>query len=150
MAILVFTVASVAFQLPATIAVRILGPRRWFALITISFGIITFATAWITTWRQMIVMRVLLGMALSGVFPGLSYLISTWYTRREQQVRYGYLQSGEVMILGLGVFLNFGLDHLNGTHGLAGWRWMFLVQGVIATGEIFRLVIPRVLIPDIL
>lgn len=82
----------------------------------------------------MVVLRVLLGIALSGVFPGLSYLISTWYTRNEQQVRYGYLQSGEVTVLGLGIFLNFGLDHLNGRNGLAGWRWMFLVQGVIAIG----------------
>lgn len=83
----------------------------------------------------MIVLRVLLGIAQSAIFPGLSYLISTWYTRKEQQLRFAFLQSGEVTVVGLGGFLNFGLYHLDGRGGLAGWRWMFLVQGIIAFGE---------------
>ncbi|KAH8593326.1 permease of the major facilitator superfamily [Bisporella sp. PMI_857] len=130
--ILVYTVASVTFQLPATIAVRWLGPRVMFSAITIGFGVITLCTAFITTWRQMIGMRVLLGIAQSAIFPGLSYLISTWYTRKEQQLRYAFLQSGEVTVVGLGGFLNFGLNKLHGKGGLAGWRWMFLVQGLLA------------------
>lgn len=83
----------------------------------------------------MIVLRVLLGIFQSAVFPGLSYLISTWYTRKEQQLRFAFLQSGEVIIVGLGVFMNFGLNHLDGKAGLRGWRWMFLVQGLLAIGK---------------
>jgi MFS family permease len=83
----------------------------------------------------MIGLRILLGIMQSAIFPGLSYLISTWYTRKEQQLRYAFLQSGEVTVVGLGGFLNFGLNHLNGKGGLAGWRWMFLVQGLIAIGK---------------
>lgn len=64
-----------------------------------------------------------------------SYLISTWYTRKEQQLRFAFLQAGEVTVVGLGGFLNFGLFHLDGKGGLAGWRWMFLVQGMIAVGK---------------
>ncbi len=152
MAILVYTVSSVTFQLPATILVRILGPRVMFSMITVGFGIITLVsvfkpleigsllklrikcTAFITTWKQMVGLRVLLGLFQSAIFPGLTYLISTWYTREEQQLRYAFLQSGEVMIMGLGGFLNFGLDHLDGKAGLRGWRWMFLVQGLVAIG----------------
>jgi len=130
--ILVYTVASVVFQLPATIAVRIVGPRVLFSLITIAFGVITLSTAFINTWGQMVVLRVLLGIAQSAIFPGLSYLISTWYTRKEQQLRFAFLQSGEVSVVALGGFLNYGLNHLNGRGGLAGWRWMFLIQGAIA------------------
>ena len=83
----------------------------------------------------MIVLRVLLGIFQSAIFPGLSYLISTWYTRREQQLRYAFLQSGEVTIVGLGAFLNYGSNHLDGKAGLRGWRWMFLVQGMLAIGK---------------
>ncbi|KAI9746062.1 MAG: cytoskeletal protein binding protein [Claussenomyces sp. TS43310] len=108
LSILVYTVASVVFQLPATVAVRLIGPRIWFAGITVAFGVITLCTAFIHTWRQMVILRVLLGMAQSAIFPGLSYLISTWYTRKEQQLRFAFLQSGEVTV------------------------WMFLVQGLIA------------------
>jgi len=83
----------------------------------------------------MVGLRILLGIAQSAIFPGLSYLISTWYTRGEQQLRFAFLQSGEVTVVGLGGFLNYGLNHLNGKAGLAGWRWMFLVQGLIAIGK---------------
>lgn len=129
--IFIFTIASIAFQLPSTIAVRTFGPRRWFSFITFCFGVITMCTAFVHNWKEMIALRVLLGMAMSGIYPGLTYLISTWYLRREQQTRFAFLQSGEVVILATGSIVNFGLNHLNGKGGLAGWRYMYLVQGLI-------------------
>ena len=130
--IFIFTVSSIVFQLPATICVRLVGPRIFLSLITFCFGLITLCTAFIHTWRQMIALRVLLGIAMSGIYPGLTYLISTWYTRKEQQLRFAFLQSGEVIVLATGSILNFGLNHLNGRAGLEGWRWMFLTQGLIS------------------
>lgn len=129
--IFIFTISSIVFQLPSTIAVRIFGPRLWFSFITVSFGVITLCTAFVTTWKQMIALRVLLGMAMSGIYPGLTYLISTWYTRKEQQLRFAFLQSGEVTILATGGIVNFGLNKLDARAGLKGWQWMFLVQGLI-------------------
>jgi MFS family permease len=129
--IFIFTLSSIAFQLPSTIAVRVFGPRKWFAFITVCFGIITAATAAVTTWRQMIGLRVLLGIAMSGVYPGLTVLISSWYTREEMQVRFALMQSGEVIVLATGGIVNFGLNKLDGQHGLKGWQWMFVVQGAI-------------------
>ncbi|KAI1421661.1 retrograde regulation protein 2 [Xylaria sp. FL1777] len=133
-AIFIFTVSSIAFQLPSTLAVRTFGPRIWFSFITFAFGIITMSTAFIRTWQQMIALRVLLGAAASGIYPGLTYLISTWYPRREQQTRFAFLQMGEVTILATGGIVNFGLNQLDGRGGLAGWRYMFLVQGLISVG----------------
>jgi MFS family permease len=128
--IFIFTIASIAFQLPSTIAVRTFGPRIWFSLITFAFGTITFCTAFVTSWKQMIALRILLGIAMSGIYPGLTYLISTYYTRREQQVRFALLQTGEVVVLATGGIVNYGLNTLDG-QTLKGWQWMFLVQGLI-------------------
>ncbi|KAI1075457.1 putative MFS transporter [Whalleya microplaca] len=130
--IFIFTISSIAFQLPSTLAVRTFGPRLWFSFITFSFGVITMCTAFIQTWQQMIALRVLLGMAMSGIYPGLTYLISTWYPRKEQQTRFAFLQTGEVIILATGSIVNFGLNQLDGKGGIAGWRYMFLVQGLIS------------------
>ncbi|KAL4927881.1 putative MFS transporter [Aspergillus undulatus] len=130
--IFIFTVASIAFQLPCTVAVRWVGPRLWFATITFAFGLITLCTAFVQTWRQMIAVRVLLGIAMSGIYPGLTYLVSTWYTRQEQQLRFAFLQSGEVAALATGYIVNYGLNQLDGRAGLEGWRWMYLVQGLIS------------------
>ncbi|KAI8956618.1 putative MFS transporter [Daldinia sp. FL1419] len=130
--IFIFTISSIAFQLPSTLAVRTFGPRLWFSFITFCFGLITMCTAFIQTWKQMIALRVLLGISMSGIYPGLTYLISTWYPRREQQTRFAFLQTGEVVILATGGIVNFGLNQLDGKGGIAGWRYMFLVQGLIA------------------
>ena len=123
-AIFIFTVASITFQLPSVILLRFIGPRMFFCIVTTLFGVITICTAFITSWRQMIAMRVLLGITMSGIYPGLTYLISTWYTRREQQLRYAFLQSGQVIILATGGIVNFGLNHLDHKRGLRGWQWM--------------------------
>ncbi|KJY00947.1 MFS transporter like protein [Zymoseptoria brevis] len=101
--IFIFTISSIAFQLPSTLAVRFFGPRIWFAFITFAFGLITMCTAFIHTWKEMIALRVLLGMAMSGIYPGLP----------------GYI-------------VNFGLNQLDGEGALVnGWRYMYLVQGLI-------------------
>ncbi|KAI5302581.1 hypothetical protein KEM56_000548 [Ascosphaera pollenicola] len=130
-AIFIFTIASVVFQLPSTIAVRIAGPRIYFACATTMFGVLTLCTAFVRTWRQMIALRVLLGISMSGIYPGLTYLISTWYPRHEQQLRFAFLQSGEVIVLASGNIMNYGLNKLDGRGGLAGWKWMYLVNGIL-------------------
>ncbi|KIV77269.1 hypothetical protein PV11_09080 [Exophiala sideris] len=129
--IFIFTVSSICFQLPSTILLRYVGPRIFFTTITCAFGMITMCTAAITSWRQMIALRILLGISMSGVFPGLTYLISTYYTRREQQLRFALLQSGEIIILATGSIVNFGLNHLDHRGGLRGWQYMYLVQGAV-------------------
>ncbi|KAK4647904.1 uncharacterized protein QC761_0005680 [Podospora bellae-mahoneyi] len=128
--IFIFTISSIIFQLPSTIAVRLLGPRIWFSVITFFFGLITLCTGFVRTWQQMIALRILLGAAMAGIFPGLAYLISTWYPRGEQQLRFAFMQSGEVVVLATGSLVNYGLNRLDGRRGLEGWRWMFVVQGV--------------------
>ena len=130
--ILIFTAASVCFQLPATLAVRILGPRIFFAIITFGFGLITLCTAFIHSWKQMIVIRVLLGVFMSGIYPGLALLISSWYRREELQLRFAFLQCGEVIVFATGGIVNFGLNNLDGRGGLKGWQWMYVVQGLMA------------------
>ncbi|KIV95563.1 hypothetical protein PV10_03200 [Exophiala mesophila] len=129
--IFIFTIASVCFQLPMTVTMRVVGPRIFFATVTCVFGIITICTAAITSWRQMIALRVLLGISMSGIFPGLSYLVSTWYTRKEQQLRFALLQSAEVTIVATGSIINYALNQLDHRQGLRGWQWMYLVQGSI-------------------
>ena len=76
----------------------------------------------------MIAMRVLLGICASGIYPGLTILISTWYTRREQQLRFAFLQVGEVVVLATSGIVNFGLNHLDRHNGLRGWVSGFLVR----------------------
>ncbi|KAK5071763.1 hypothetical protein LTR51_006244 [Lithohypha guttulata] len=77
-------------------------------------------------------LRVLLGIATSGIYPGLTYLISSWYVRREQGMRFAFLQVGEVVVLATGGIVNFAINKsLDGRGGVAGWRYIYIVQGSI-------------------
>lgn len=122
-AIFITTIASICCQLPATVTMRLIGPRLFFSIVTVAFGLVTSCTAWITSWQQMIVLRVLLGVFTAGIYPGLTYLISTWYTRKEQQLRFAYLQAGQVVILATGTILNYGLSKLDRHDQKRSWQW---------------------------
>ena len=74
----------------------------------------------------MIALRVLLGITTSGIYPGLTLLISSWYRRSEQQLRFAFLQVGEVVVLATGGIVNFALNHLDGRNGLRGWVSKFV------------------------
>lgn len=130
-AVWIVVVAQVVFKLPATIAMRFVGPPIFFTFVTILFGLITLCMAYVADWRQMIALRFLMGLAMSGIYPGLAYLIASWYPRKEQQLRFAYLQSGQVIIVATGSIVNYGLNFLDHSHGLRGWQWMFVVQGAI-------------------
>lgn len=77
-AVWIVTLAQVIFKLPATIAMRFVGPPVFFTCTTILFGLITLCMAYVQDWKQMIALRFLMGLAMSGVYPGLAYLISGW------------------------------------------------------------------------
>lgn len=53
------------------------------------------------------------------------------YTRKQQALRFAYLQSGEVIVVATGSIVNYGLTYLDRSHGLRDWQWMFIVQGAI-------------------
>jgi MFS family permease len=88
-------------------------------------------TAAAQNYNHLIAIRFLLGIAEAPFFPGVFYLVSCWYTRKELGFRTAILYSGLVLataFLGLiaaGVFAG-----LEGVRGLAGWRWLFIIEGV--------------------
>lgn len=77
-AIWIVTLAQVVFKLPATIVMRFVGPPAFFTCATVLFGLITLCMGYVADWRQMIALRFLMGLTMSGIYPGLAYLISAW------------------------------------------------------------------------
>lgn len=71
--------------------------------------------------------RALLGLLEGGLVPAATFLLSTWYTRYEIQMRFaGFYVIGNASS-GLSGLLAYGIEKLNGTDGLGGWRWIFIV-----------------------
>ncbi|CAJ2509775.1 Uu.00g056750.m01.CDS01 [Anthostomella pinea] len=130
---LVFFVSYVIFQPPSTVIVRKLGPRIHLAFITSAWGLVMIGMGFVQDYKTLTALRVILGLFEAGFFPSCVYLLSTWYTRYEVGRRYSAFYVLGAVVSAFGGILAFGLEHLDGAGGLSGWRWIFIVEGIITT-----------------
>ncbi|KAJ5819594.1 hypothetical protein N7474_005185 [Penicillium riverlandense] len=133
--VLMFFVPYVIFQPPMTILIRKIGPRIFLSIIIISWAVIMIGTGFVKNFGQLVGLRVLLGVLEAGYFPGCVYLLSCWYTRYDVQKRFSVFYLIGCVAGSLSGILAFGLMQLSGTHGLNGWSWILILEGVI-TGAI--------------
>ncbi|KAJ6111495.1 hypothetical protein N7523_007556 [Penicillium sp. IBT 18751x] len=129
--VLMFFVPYVIFQPPMTIIIRKVGPTLFLGTIVITWAVIMIGTGFVKNWGQLVGLRVLLGILEAGYFPGCVYLLSCWYTRYDVQKRFSIFYLIGCVASALAGILAFGLMQLNGTNGLSGWRWIFILEGVI-------------------
>jgi len=119
-------------EIPSNMLLYRIGARRWLARIMITWGLLAMAMMFVRTPHQFYFMRFLLGMAEAGFFPGVLYYLTQWFPA-EMRARtisrfYVSLPLSSVIMGGVaGSLLN-----LQGTWGLAGWQWLFLLEGLPA------------------
>ena len=85
--VMMFFIPYILFELPANIAMRIVGPAKWLGAIGFAWGVVTIGMGFVHSWGALLVCRVLFGAFEAGLFPGSIYLMSCWYTRYEVQKR---------------------------------------------------------------
>ncbi|KAF2668376.1 MFS general substrate transporter [Microthyrium microscopicum] len=123
---LVFFPPYIIFQIPSTVIVRALGPRLHLGTITLLWGSVMVAMAFVNDWQVMAGMRVLLGILEAGFFPSCVYLLSTWYTRYEMGKRYSLFYILGCVASAFAGLLAYGIMSLQGKANMAAWRWIFL------------------------
>ena len=129
--VLVFFVTYTLFQVPSTALLRRLGPVWYLSTLVLCWGATMVGFGFTKDWQQMVALRVLLGVFEGGFFPCIILLLSTWYSRYDLQKRYaGYYIIGMVSSAFGGV-LSFGLTQMSDVGGLEGWRWIFIIEGII-------------------
>jgi ACS family tartrate transporter-like MFS transporter len=127
---------------PSTLALQRFGARRWMSLLMIAWGVCSTATAFVTNRNELAVARALLGIAEAGFSPGL-LLYLTWWLPSEYRGR--VLASILMVVPIVGVVsgpIGSGLLSLDGLLGVAGWKWLFIVEGlptVVLACVVFRL-----------
>ena len=127
-----FFLGSAAFEMPSNSLLLRVGARRWLARIMFTWGLIAIAMIFIHSTRSFYVMRLLLGIAEAGYFPGVLFYLSRWFseTHRARAIALFYIS----FPLGNTVMgaLSGPLLYLDGRMGLHGWQWIFLVEGIPA------------------
>ncbi|PHH66940.1 hypothetical protein CDD81_5292 [Ophiocordyceps australis] len=127
-----FFIPYIIFQPLGSVLTRKLGPRWFLSSITLAWGAVMVGNAFVNNWQSMAGLRVLIGFFEAGYFPGAVYLLSTWYTRFDMQRRYTLFYGIGCVAAALGGILAFGLSHMDGLAGLSGWRWIFLIEGLMS------------------
>lgn len=82
-------------------------------------------------WSGLMAARWWLGVTEAGLFPGVNYYLSCWYKRREFGVRAAVFFSAAAIAGSFGGLLAAAIQTMDGVAGVAGWRWIFIVEGAI-------------------
>ncbi|EKD17677.1 uncharacterized protein L3040_003559 [Drepanopeziza brunnea f. sp. 'multigermtubi'] len=129
--VLIFFIPYVLFQPPATVVLRKVGPRNFLTTIVVLWGGCMIGFGFVKKWDQMLGLRIILGVLEAGFFPGCAYLLSTWYTRYELQKRNAVFYLIGSMASACGGILAYGVMQMHGLGNLSGWRWIFVIEGLI-------------------
>jgi len=120
------------FEVPSNIALYRFGARRWIARIMITWGIVSAATAFVRGPQSWYVLRLLLGIAEAGFFPGITFYLATWFPAeyRARMLAWFLVAIPASTVIG-GPVSGLVLE-MDGVAGLAGWQWLFIIEGLPA------------------
>jgi MFS family permease len=122
----------VLFQFPASLMLGRFGARVWISVIMAMWGAASAGTAFVTGETSFVAIRFLLGIAEAGFFPGVAYFMTCWFPAFYRGRMMGIFFAFGIFAGVLGGPLGAALLNLNGMLGIAGWQWLFLVEGLPA------------------
>ncbi|ESZ92021.1 pantothenate transporter [Sclerotinia borealis F-4128] len=128
----IFTVGYIIGQIPSNLALYYIKPRIFFPSMMVLWGGLTMTTAAAHHPRDIMVIRFFQGLAESTTFVGTHYILGSWYTPRELGKRSGIFTASGLAGTMFGGFIQTGIhSSLNGAKGMSGWRWLFIIDGLI-------------------
>ncbi|SAK44979.1 major facilitator transporter [Caballeronia pedi] len=127
-----FFLTYAAFEIPSNLIMHKVGARFWITRIMVTWGALSVAMAFVTGETSFYVMRLLLGAAEAGLFPGVMLYLTYWFGREERARATGYFLLGVCVANIVGGPLGGALLELDGWLGFHGWQWLFVIEGVPA------------------
>lgn len=127
-----FYVGYCLVEVPSNIGLHRFGARLWLARIMISWGVLSAATAAVVGPKSFYAARILCGVAEAGFFPGVIYFLATWFPVAVRARILAWFMLAIPVSSVISGPLSTALLGLDGRAGLAGWQWLFLVEGVPA------------------
>ncbi len=126
-----FYVGYLLFEVPSNLLMRRVGARLWIARIMITWGLISSLTMFARDQWSFYGLRVLLGIAEAGFFPGIILYLSFWFPDRERakMTAFFMLAIGLANVLGNPIS-GFIMQYFDTAAGMHGWQWLFLLEGI--------------------
>src|SRR5437762_6666867 len=128
----IFFIGYFLFEVPSNLILERVGPRIWIARILVTWGIISSAMMFVNGVFTFYVLRFLLGIAEAGFFPGMILYLTYWYPAEARGRAVARFMTATAIAGVIGGPISGVLLKMDGVAGLAGWQWLFLIEGIPA------------------
>ncbi|CAG9953106.1 unnamed protein product [Clonostachys rosea f. rosea IK726] len=120
-------------QVPSNMILNRVRPSMYMAGFSLAWSIVSLLTYKASTYEHMLVCRFILGIVEAPFYPGALYMISLFYTRKEMATRMSIFYTGNMCASAFsGLIAAPIFSELDNKHGLAGWQWLFIIQGAFS------------------
>lgn len=126
----VFYAVYIACGIPSNLVLERIGARRWIAVLVVAWGIASTCTMFAYDETSLYLLRILVGIAEAGFLPGMLLYISRWFPSQYRARANALFMIAMPVTATLGSIVSGFLLELNGTLGLKGWQWLFMVEGL--------------------
>src|SRR5580704_15252670 len=123
----IFFLGYCTFEIPSNLMLYRVGARRWLARIMISWGLVSAATAFVVGPNSFYTLRLLLGIAEAGFFPGVTFFLAAWFPIQYRTRMLAWFLIGIPASSLVGGPVCGMLLQMDGIWGLAGWQWLFIL-----------------------
>ncbi|KAJ6164677.1 hypothetical protein N7470_003349 [Penicillium chermesinum] len=127
-----WTVGYVIGEIPSNLLLTRLKPHYWIPAAELLWTILTFSLSRCNTATQFYALRFLIGLAESTFYPGMQYIIGSWYRKDELAKRSCIFHTSSGIASMFSGYLMDGVLHLGGRGGFKGWQWLYLINGIIS------------------
>jgi ACS family tartrate transporter-like MFS transporter len=128
----IFFIAYFFFEVPSNLALDRFGARLWIARIMLTWGLIAGAQAFVVGEFSLNIVRLLLGAAEAGFFPGVIFFLTLWFPAAYRARIVGWFMFAIPISTVIGAPISGVILNLEGVGGLHGWQWMFLIEALPA------------------
>lgn len=134
-AVSILFVGYLPFQIPSNLLItKISRPGMYICCAVAIWGTISASTAAVKNYGQLLAVRAILGAAEAVFFPGAIYYLSAWYTKVELGKRIAGLYIAQHVGNAFGGLFAAAILQLDGVHNIAGWQWLFIIEGSATVG----------------
>jgi MFS transporter, ACS family, tartrate transporter len=127
-----FFAGYVTFEIPSNLILQRVGARWWIARIMVTWGVLSCSMMFVHTPGTFYLVRFLLGLAEAGFLPGMLFYLTYWIPRDDRARVFALFLTSTALAGVVGAPLSAALLKLGGRSGLAGWQWLFLIEGLPA------------------
>jgi len=139
----IFFLSYVLFEIPSNVILARVGARLWIARIMITWGIVSSGMMFVRSAQGFYTLRFLLGLAEAGFFPGIIFYFTRWFPPRERARTIATFMTATLTAGVIGAPISGALLSIH-AGGLAGWQWLFVLEGLpaVVLGVVVLFVLP--------